>query len=485
MAGGASSPVRTPLPRWKRREPVADEGAGPGGAKRALGEGVPTGRGVGKPGDGVMTVGAWLARPGIGGGGGPSGRVDRAGMDGRAPPRGGRGGGPGWGGLGVRARISSSPGRLSLVDDRPQTPRGVGSGRPRESGSNACNGGGPGYDAAPMDEAPPIKSVDLVKVYATGTRAVDGVSLELVRGELLGLLGPNGAGKSTFIKMLATLVRPTGGLLEVFGVDPCKDPATVRNSIAYVSQEVALDKVMTGREHLELHAALYHVKSDERAYRIGEVLELVGLSDRADERVGGFSGGMKKRLDIACGLLHSPQLLILDEPTLGLDIHTRRKIWEFLRQLKNHGVTILLTTHYLDEADMISDRVAIIDRGRIQALGTPEELKKEVKGDVVNVRLVGAAPAPEDETEKEESELLNAAANDGIAKALKDIDGVLEVRATGFGNFGVSVDPEGGGLVEKILDGVRSKGHHVESIEYARPSLDDVFFLHTGYSMRE
>ena len=303
-----------------------------------------------------------------------------------------------------------------------------------------------------MSEPAAVTAVNLSKVYAGGIRAVDGVNLVIKPEEVFGLLGPNGAGKTTFIRMLTTLLRSTEGKLEVFGRDTRSNPSGVRECIGYVSQEVALDKVMTGREHLELHAALYHVPANEIGERIAEVLELVDLEERADDRVGEYSGGMKKRLEIACGLMHAPRLLILDEPTLGLDIHV---------------VSILMTTHYLDEADTLCDRVAIIDRGRIQACGPPDELKAQLGGDVVTVKLVGI--------EAEDDGLGLPTRTDHLADYLRDVQGVRDVKSAGNGTIHVSVNKDGT-IVARLIDSVREKGHLIENISYARPSLDDVFF---------
>lgn len=318
-----------------------------------------------------------------------------------------------------------------------------------------------------MSNQAAISASGLVKVYPGDLRAVDGIDLRIESGEMFALLGPNGAGKTTFIKMLNTLLRPTEGQLEVFGIDVTADPSKARACFGYVSQEVALDKVLTGREHLELQAALYHLPKAEIATACERVLALVELSDRADDAVSAYSGGMKKRLEIACGLLHHPQLLILDEPTLGLDIHTRHRIWDYLRSLREEGVTLILTTHYLEEADSLCDRVAIIDHGRIQVVGTPAELKASLGGDVVSLQLGAGAQADE-----------------AVSANLRSLDGIEEVRSGDNGSLHLSVAP-GGATMARILDQLRTAGLEVASIAYSQPSLDDVFFLHTGHSMRD
>jgi ABC-2 type transport system ATP-binding protein len=305
---------------------------------------------------------------------------------------------------------------------------------------------------------------------------VDGVSLTIEQGEIFGLLGPNGAGKTTFIRMLITLARRTGGELEVFGIDPAVRPADVRAAIGYVSQEVGLDRSLTGREHLELSAALYHVPRRERPSRIETLLQLVELGARADSVVRTYSGGMKKRLEIACGLIHRPRLLVLDEPTLGLDIATRRRIWEYLRQLRADGVTILLTTHYLEEADALCDRLAIIDRGRIQASGSPEELKASLRGEVVTLRLAAAPGATA------------AAQADGLSEHLRALEGVTEVRAAGAGTLHLSVAGpmlSAGAALPRIVEAASARGAEVESVAWSRPTLDDVFIVLTCHTQRD
>ncbi len=223
-------------------------------------------------------------------------------------------------------------------------------------------------------KTPMVLTQALQKRYGT-TEAVKGVSLEIAEGEIYGLLGPNGAGKTSLIKMLVTLSKPTGGKASVCGHDVEGDPDAVRRVIGYVTQEVSIDRVLTAREHLYLYAKLYHLPTHEIPGRVDEILAMVELSDRADEVVGKFSGGMKKRLDLACGLVHRPKVLFLDEPTLGLDIQTRHRLWEYLRRLKGEGMTMILTTHYLDEADQLCDRVGIIDQGKMMVEGVPSALK--------------------------------------------------------------------------------------------------------------
>ena len=220
-----------------------------------------------------------------------------------------------------------------------------------------------------------------------GLVAVDHIDLDVEEGEIFGFLGPNGAGKTTTIKMLTTLLKPSEGEAKVCGYDVVKQPDLVRRSIGVVFQEPALDDQLTGRENLDFHARLYGLNKREREERIEEVLKLVGLADRADELVKNYSGGMRRRLEIARGFIHHPRILFLDEPTLGLDVQTRRAIWNYIMKLnKKEGITIFLTTHYLEEADRLSDRVAIIDNGKILAVDSPRKLKDMIGSDVITLR---------------------------------------------------------------------------------------------------
>src|SRR5467141_5077280 len=234
------------------------------------------------------------------------------------------------------------------------------------------------------DVAAVIQADGLVKRYGQ-IEAVGGVALEVRGGEIFGFLGPNGADKSMSISMLCTLLTPTAGVARVAGIDVMHDPAAVRQRIGLVFQDPSLDDQLTGRENLEFHAWIYSVPASERGKRIDEMLALLQLTERAGSQVRTYSGGMKRRLEIARGMLHQPQILFLDEPTLGLDPQTRQSIWTHLNELRDtKGVTIFMTTHYMDEAEYC-DRIAIIDKGKIVALGTPEELKGLVGGDVVTI----------------------------------------------------------------------------------------------------
>src|SRR5437764_330763 len=226
--------------------------------------------------------------------------------------------------------------------------------------------------SGPAPREPAIEVVDLEKRYGD-TEAVRGVSFTVYRGEVFGLLGPNGAGKTTTIKILLSLLRPSAGSAKVAGMDVERDAAGLRAAIGWVPQEITLDPLLTGRENLLLQAGMHHLPAGQRRSRVDELLDLVELTDAADRIVRTYSGGMKKRLDLAMGLTHRPRVLFLDEPTLGLDVHTRHRLWEYIETFRDMGTTILLTTHYLEEADALCDRIAIIDQGQIQDLGTPDE----------------------------------------------------------------------------------------------------------------
>ncbi len=302
-----------------------------------------------------------------------------------------------------------------------------------------------------------IKIEKLVKEF-NGIVAVDGIDLEINEGEIFALLGPNGAGKTTTISILATLLKPTSGKAYVNGYDVVKEPERVRESIGIVFQEQSLDDQLTARENLDIHARLYHMPKDERKDRIEEVLEMVELSARADSLVKTFSGGMRRRLEIARGLMHKPSVLFLDEPTLGLDPQTRRHIWEYIKKLKKEGVTILLTTHYMEEADFLADRVAIIDEGKIVICGTPSKLKDSVGGDVIKIRCSNA------------SKLKSRLNKNGFEAKIVNGEIILHV----------SIAEE---VIPKIFSS--SSGIEIYSIMYKEPSLEDVFLHYTGKAYRE
>ena len=312
-----------------------------------------------------------------------------------------------------------------------------------------------------------IEAVHLSKQYPGGTTATQDISFQVNPGEVFGLVGPNGAGKTTTLRILITVLQPSGGTARVLGMDVVKYATKVRQAIGYVPQERAIDRFLTGREHLELLASLYHLPRHQAAARINEVLKLVGLEHKADEVARNYSGGMKRKLDIACGLIPSPKVLFMDEPTLGLDVESRLKIWEHVRELKARGITILLTTNYLDEADQLCDRIAIIDGGRVKAVGSPSELKSGLGGDVVTLTL---APADIGKVE-------------ALAHALKSLPGVRAV-STKQHILDIRVaSPEA--TLPAILNAVNAQGCRLEFVEYHRPRLDDVFLAHTGKRIKD
>jgi ABC-2 type transport system ATP-binding protein len=307
--------------------------------------------------------------------------------------------------------------------------------------------------------SPAIEVEQLVREFRKGPRAVDGIDLAVSPGEIYGFLGPNGAGKSTTVLMLTTLLPPTSGCARVGGHDIVHEGAQVRASIGAALQEAALDAILTGREHLQLQATLQGMPKADRARRSQELLERVGLTEAADRRVGGYSGGMKRRLDLALALVHSPRILFLDEPTTGLDVQSRTALWEEVSRLaREEGMTVFLTTQYLEEADALADRVGIIDHGHIVAEGTPTQLKEEIGSPTVEV-------VPADPT-----------AGDTLAERLTSF-GTLARN----GNGAVTVQLPGGET--QLAEIVRALDHaqlKVASLVLHQPSLDDVFLAKTG-----
>jgi ABC-2 type transport system ATP-binding protein len=304
-----------------------------------------------------------------------------------------------------------------------------------------------------------IEAENLVRVFKKGPRAVDGIDLRVEPGEIYGFLGPNGAGKSTTVLVLTTLLPPTSGTARVGGYDVVSEGPQVRRTIGAALQEAALDPFLTGRDHLRLQTAMHGISGQERIDRTRELLERVGLSEAADRKVAGYSGGMKRRLDLALALAHRPRILFLDEPTTGLDVQSRTALWEEVGRLaKEDGVTVFLTTQYLEEADVLADRVGIIDHGRIVAEGTPEELKGEIEASTVEA----VAANPEE--------------HDTVARVLEGF-GVLTTGSPG--SVAVQLASSDGNLAQ-IVRSLDSAGVHIAHLHVHEPTLDDVFLAKTG-----
>ena len=308
-----------------------------------------------------------------------------------------------------------------------------------------------------------IEVAGLTKRYET-LCAISDLSFQVRRGEIFGLLGPNGAGKTTTTRILITILKPTAGMAEIYGHNIVDNPTTVRRMIGYVPQERAIDRFLTGREHLLLLSDLYHVPKHDAHRRIDDILKLVDLERKADHPAKHYSGGMKRKLDIACGLIPNPRVLFLDEPTMGLDVESRFRIWEHVRGLKERGITIVMTTNYLDEADQLCDRIAVIDDGRIRVIGAPGELKANLGGDLISL-TIGEHEHP----------------LDTLTTTLRTLPGVREVNANGT-HLQIFVEAPETSL-SPVLQSVMTSGHHVESVDYHRPRLDDVFVAHTGHHM--
>ncbi|HZN89492.1 MAG TPA: ATP-binding cassette domain-containing protein [Thermoleophilaceae bacterium] len=306
-----------------------------------------------------------------------------------------------------------------------------------------------------------IEAVGLVREFKKGPRAVDGIDLTVAAGEVYGFLGPNGAGKSTTVHMLTTLLPPTDGVARVAGHDVVKEGAAVRGAIGAALQEAALDPFLTAREHMKLQTAMHGMRGAEGRERTDELLERVGLVNAADRRVGGFSGGMKRRLDLALALVHGPRILFLDEPTTGLDPQSRKALWAEVRRLTaDDGVTVFLTTQYLEEADVLADRVGIIDNGRIVAEGTPEALKDEIGRPSVE-----ATPCAAGELER---------TNAVLGRFGEDVPGSPKAAA---------VRLEAGAQLADVVRALDAEGIEIQDLQLHAPSLDDVFLAKTGRSL--
>lgn len=318
--------------------------------------------------------------------------------------------------------------------------------------------------------APAVLIENLKKRYGT-VEAVKDVSFQVEPGEIFGLLGPNGAGKTTTLRALCTLTTPDAGKIEVSGISVLEHPKAARQRLGYVAQEVALDKVLTGRELLQLQAALYHLPPAVAKQRIETVLSLLGLQEYADKKTGTYSGGLRKRLDLAAGLLHAPDVLVLDEPTVGLDIESRFAVWDFLRKLREAGTTVVITSHYLEEIDALADRVAIIDRGVIIASGTPSQLKDRVGGDRITLRIREFTPLEEAQKAKD------------LLQSLPFVQEVIINSAQG-NSLNLVVKPHNEALIG-IQQVLNNAGLPIFGIAQSRPSLDDVYLAATGRTLMD
>ena len=309
----------------------------------------------------------------------------------------------------------------------------------------------------------------LGKFYG-GTRALDGLTLQVPEGSLFGLLGPNGAGKTTALRILSTLLAPDSGKVIVAGMDAITNPRAVRRILGYVAQEVAIDKILTGRELLQFQANLYHMQRSDREVRIAELINLLEMETWIDRRCGTYSGGMRRRLDLATGLLHGPRLLVLDEPTVGLDIESRAAIWNLLRQLTNEGTTVLLSSHYLEEIETLADRMVIIDAGRTIAEGSPDQLKQQLGGDRVTLRV---------------REFSNALEASQVRKLLAEVQGVRQVVVNRSQGYSLNLVVDGDEVLTRLQQRLLDADLPIFSLSQSKPSLDDVYLQATGCTLMD
>lgn len=309
-----------------------------------------------------------------------------------------------------------------------------------------------------------IEVQDLRKTYKDAVEAVRGISFQVNAGEVFGLLGPNGAGKTSTVRILTTMSPASGGTVRIMGHDVAESPQEVRRTIGYVAQGSGVDQLATARENLQLQGRLFHLPKAEIMKRSQQLLELFGLEEVADRAAKTYSGGMKRRLDVALGLVHSPKILFLDEPTTGLDPASRITLWrEMKRLVKEEGLTLLMTTHYLEEADQMADRLAIIDRGEIVGYGTPDELKSKVQGGVISVQLTGANSAL-----------------DRAQELLSGLEGISHPIVEG--NMIHVQNARGASAVPTIVSALEAEGLGLQQVALNRPSLDEVYLSLTGRS---
>jgi len=314
-----------------------------------------------------------------------------------------------------------------------------------------------------------IQLRDLFKSYGH-VKALNGLNLEVPKGSLYGLLGPNGAGKSTALRIICTLLAPDSGRVEVGGLNALIEEKETRRKLGYVAQDVAIDKILTGRELLQLQGDLYHLDKNYKRKRIEELIQRLDMSEWIDRRCGSFSGGMKRRLDLASGLLHEPELLILDEPTVGLDIESRSVIWGLLKELRNNETTILLSSHYLEEVDELSDEMAIIDKGKVIASGKPDDLKKRLGGDRVTLRV------------REFSDQVEA---ESVRNLIKKINGVSNVIVNKKQGYSLNFLVQSNDVISNLSSHLSEENFEVFALSHSRPSLDDVYLQATGKTLMD
>ena len=309
--------------------------------------------------------------------------------------------------------------------------------------------------------------VDALSKQFQKFKAVDNISFEIEEGEIFGFLGPNGAGKSTTMMILTTLLKPTSGSAFVGGFDVMSDAKKVREKIGYVQQEISEDEFLTGRENLYLHARINQIPNNLIKSRIDDVLELVELSEKKNEATLTYSGGMRKRLDIANGLLSRPAVLFLDEPTVGLDIQTRRKIWGYIKKIRrDFGMTIFISTHYMEEADNICDRIGIIDHGKIQVIDKPKSMKSRIGNEIISFNLVGG--------KENQDTLIDQISKVEFVKEVKNKQDFITVFST-----------KSNEVIPKLFQASASLGIRIRSLTLKQPTLDDVFISYTGHDLRD
>jgi ABC-2 type transport system ATP-binding protein len=335
--------------------------------------------------------------------------------------------------------------------------------------ATAIGGSSLGVGSARADELV-VEVEDLVKVYGRDVRAVDGISFGVERGGFFGFLGPNGAGKTTTLRILSTLLTPTSGTARLLGMDVVRDADRVRRRIGFAMQQVALEGLATGRENLELIGRLHRMSREDIRARADELLDLMGLGHVADRLVGTYSGGMKRRLDLATAMMHRPDVLFLDEPTEGLDPQSRAALWAELERINRTGTTMFLTTHYMEEADKLCRRLAIIDEGVIVVEGTPVELKRSIGADHISLSL-----APDDEAATGDRRAI-------VAAQLQAVDGITAVDQTAEG-IELSVH-EAQSALPRLVRLLDANGVRIGGLSMREPSLDDVFLRYTGKRIR-